>query len=138
MQYKIPVQIENDDPIFLNLSLKQLVILMVWWGIAYTIYNSLAPSLWNEIALIPSIFIAIITAVIALFKISEMTFVPFILNKIRQLINSEPKIWSQGIDSFQPIDIWYVTKQSNKKQKEVDTTQKIEKINELQEKLKNI
>jgi hypothetical protein len=29
MQYKIPVQIENDDPIFLGMSLKQLIILMI-------------------------------------------------------------------------------------------------------------
>jgi len=29
MQYKIPVQIENEDPILLGLSLKQLAVLMV-------------------------------------------------------------------------------------------------------------
>jgi hypothetical protein len=30
MQYKIPVQIENEDPIMLWLSLRQLMIIMVW------------------------------------------------------------------------------------------------------------
>ena len=29
MQYKIPVQIENEDPIFLGLSLRQLTIIMI-------------------------------------------------------------------------------------------------------------
>jgi len=29
MQYKIPVQIENEDPIFLGLSLRQLAIMML-------------------------------------------------------------------------------------------------------------
>ena len=28
MQYKIPVQVENEDPIFLNLSVRQLGIIM--------------------------------------------------------------------------------------------------------------
>lgn len=30
MQYKIPLQIENEDVIVAGLSLRQLVILMVW------------------------------------------------------------------------------------------------------------
>lgn len=29
MQYKIPVQVENEDPIFLGLSLRQLMIIMI-------------------------------------------------------------------------------------------------------------
>ena len=57
MQYKIPVQIENDDPIFLWLSLKQLVILIVGWAIGYSIFKWLAPGVWSEIAAIPAIVI---------------------------------------------------------------------------------
>ena len=79
VQYKIPVQIENEDPIFLWLSLKQLVIIIIW----------------------------IFTLIVALFKHSEMTFVPFLLNLIRQIINSEPKKWVKWVDSFQPIDIFF-------------------------------
>ncbi len=138
MQYKIPVQIENADTIFLWLSLKQLIIIMIWWGIAYSLYKSLMPAIWPEVAAIPSIIIFLITLIVALFKHSEMTFLPFLLNKIRQVINSEPKIWSQWIDSYQPMDIWYITKSSEKKEKDVDTSDKVNKINELQEKLKNI
>jgi hypothetical protein len=44
MQYKIPVQIENEDPIVLGLSLRQLAILMIGGGIAYSIFTGLAPS----------------------------------------------------------------------------------------------
>lgn len=29
MQYKIPVQVENEDPILLGLSLRQLTIVMI-------------------------------------------------------------------------------------------------------------
>lgn len=138
MQYKIPVQIENQDPIFLGLSLKQLIILMVWWGIAYSIFKWLIPSVWPEIAAIPAIILALLTLVIALFKHSEMTFVPYLLNLIRQMLNSEPKKWVKWVDSFQPMDIWYVSKSTEKKEKKVEVSEKMEKINNLNEKLKNI
>ncbi len=41
MQYKIPVQIENEDPILLGLSLRQLTIIMISWAIAYQTFKSL-------------------------------------------------------------------------------------------------
>lgn len=138
MQYKIPVQIENEDPIFLWLSLKQLIIIIAWWAIAYTIFKSLAPSVWPEIAWLPSGVIFIITLVIALFKHSEMTFIPYILNFIRLSVNWWQKIWVKWVDSFQAIDIWHVTRIEEKKEKNVDTSEKVDKIKELNEKLKNI
>ncbi|MDD3645777.1 MAG: PrgI family protein [Candidatus Gracilibacteria bacterium] len=138
MQYKIPVQIENEDPIFLGLSLKQLFIIMIGFGIAYSIFQGLTPNVGPEIAAVPAIFIALITLVIALFKHSEMTFIPYILNLVRQVINSEPKKWQKGVDSYQPIDIGFVSMASEIKDKRVETSEKVEKINTLQEKLKNI
>ena len=54
MQYKIPVQIENEDPIFLWLSLRQLGIIMIGWWISYSIFGSLVNSVGFEIAIIPS------------------------------------------------------------------------------------
>ena len=54
MQYKIPVQIENEDPIFLGLSLRQLMIIMIGFGIAYLLFQNLAPQTGGEVALIPS------------------------------------------------------------------------------------
>lgn len=138
MQYKIPVQIENEDPIFLWLSLKQLFIIMIWFWIAYSIFQWLTPNVGPEIAAVPAIFIALITLVIALFKHSEMTFIPYILNLVRQVINSEPKKWQKWVDSYQPIDIWFVSMASEIKDKRVETSEKVEKINTLQEKLKNI
>gem|GEM_PF-6378787 len=34
-----------------------------------------------------------------------MTFLPFIVASLRYLINTRERIWKNGIDSFQPIDI---------------------------------
>lgn len=138
MQYKIPVQIENEDPIFLGLSLKQLTIIMIWWGIAYSIFTSLATSLWAEIALVPSAIIALISIWIAVFKYAEMKFITFVLSFIRLKTNMQERKWSKWVDSFQPIDIWYITSSTNKKEENIDFQSKIDKINELEDKLNKI
>ena len=41
MQYKIPLQIENEDIIVAGLSLRQLIIMMVWGGLAYTVFKNM-------------------------------------------------------------------------------------------------
>ena len=138
MQYKIPVQIENEDPIVAWLSLRQLAIIMIWWSIAYSLFTSLQKSLWNEIALIPAIIIWWIALLIALFRYSEMTFIPFILSFIRFKTNLEERKWMKWIDSFQPIDIWYLTSSQSKKEEKIDFTSKIDKINELENKLNKL
>ena len=138
MQYKIPVQIENDDPIFLGLSLKQLIILMIGWAIAYMIFKGLAPGIGWEIAAIPSIFVFLITLMVVLFKHSEMTFIPFILNLIRLNLSSDSKTWVKWVDSFEPIEVWYVTQIEEKKKANIDTSEKIEQIEALKDKLNKI
>jgi len=138
MQYKIPVQIENEDPIVLGLSLRQLAIIMIWWSIAYSIFTSLAPSAWAEIALIPTIIIAWLSLLIALFKFSEMTFIPYILSFIRYKSNIEERKWIKWVDSFQPIDIWFISNNESKKEKSIDLSSKIDKINDLENKLNKI
>ncbi len=138
MQYKIPVQIENEDPIVAWLSLRQLAIMIIWWTIAYNIFTSLAKSTSTEIAIIPSFIIFSITLLIALFKYSEMTFIPFVLSFIRFKSNTEERVWVKWVDSFQPIDIWYLTSSQSKKEEKIDFTSKIDKINELENKLNKI
>ena len=138
MQYKIPVQIENEDPIFLGLSLRQLAILMVGWAIAYLIFTSLAPNMGPEIALLPSGVVAIITLAIAIFKYNEMTFIPFILALIRFNIFPRKRHWQSTVDSFQAIDIGFLSNIEEKKQESIDMQEKIDTIQELQDKLKKI
>ena len=138
MQYKIPVQIENEDPIVLGLSMRQLAICMIFFGIAYSMFTSLEKSVGTEIALIPSGFIALVWVTIAIFKQSEMTFVPFVLALIRNSINPKERMWQGKIDSFQPIDIWFLTKNQATATENLDFTSKIDKIQELDERLKNI
>ena len=138
MQYKIPVQIENEDPIVLWLSLRQLSIIMIWWWLAYSLFTSMAPNVWWEVALIPSAAIFLLAILIAIFKYSEMTFVPFILSFVRFKVNNEERKWMKWVDSFQPIDIWYLTSSESKKEEKIDFSNKIDKINELEDKLNKI
>ena len=56
-------------------------------GIGYSIFKKLEGAIGTEAALIPAIFFAAMGVVIALFKNSEMTFLPFILNLIRLQLN---------------------------------------------------
>jgi len=108
MQYKIPVQVENEDKIFLNLSIRQLVIIMIGFSIAYSIFKSLEKNVWWAIALFPTLVIWFITAVIALFKHSEMTFTPFLLNLIRLQLNAGMRVWSKWVESYNKVELWYI------------------------------
>ena len=138
MQYKIPVQIENEDPIVLGLSLRQLAIIMAWWWLAYSIFNGLVPQVGKEIAAIPAILIFWITLMIALFKQYEMTFIPFMLALLRFNINYKERIWQKWVDSFSPLDIGHITNAQEKKDSQVTLKNKSEQIQELSQKLDKI
>ena len=138
MQYKIPVQIENEDPIVLGLSLRQLTIIAIWWWIWYSLFTSLWPSVWPEMAAIPSIAIFLIAVLIAIFKYAEMTFVPFILSFIRLKVNYEQRKWLKWVDSFQPIDIGFIVNNDSKTDSNIDFSDKIDKIKNLDNKLDKI
>lgn len=138
MQYKIPVQIENEDPIVLWLSLRQLTIIMVWWWLWYAVFWWLVEVLSAEIAAIPAIIIAWIAVFIAIFKQYEMTFIPFILAILRFNINLKDRFWMKWIDSFNPLDIWIITSSSEKKEEIIDFKDKMDKINSLEDKLNKI
>nr|MDD3719704.1 PrgI family protein [Candidatus Gracilibacteria bacterium] len=138
MQYKIPVQIENEDPIMLGLSLRQLSIIMVGGGIAYGIFKKLVVNIPAEIALIPTIIIVIITLFIALFKNSGMTFIPFVMSFIRYKVNIPERTWRVGVDSYSPMDIGFLSQNEIIEKENIDFQTKMDKIKELDEKLKKI
>lgn len=109
MQYKIPLQIENEDEIVLWLSLRQIVIIAAYGGIAYTIYNKTHLSIGDWLALFLAIPIAVLGIVIALMRIYEMTFLPTVLNFLRLSLNGQQRQWSQWTDSYSELDIGYIT-----------------------------
>lgn len=138
MQYKIPVQIENEDPIILGLSLRQLIILMVAGGIWYSLFQSLAAIVAVEVAAIPGIIIFIIGFLIAKFNQYGMTFTKFVLAFARSKANLPNRRWMQWVDSFQPIDIWYVAATTKTENDAIDTKSKMDKIKDLDNKINDL
>lgn len=108
MQYKIPIQIENEDVIVAGLSLRQLIIIMVWWGIGYAVFKSTETKVWPTAWFLFAAPFVLIGIVVALMKISEMTFLPTALNFFRLSLNGKDRIWSQGTDGFSEVDVGYV------------------------------
>ena len=87
-------------------------------GIGYSIFKKLEPAVGTEAALVPAIFFAAMGVIIALFRNSEMTFLPFILNLIRLQLNVGTRAWSKGTDSYSTfVDIGFVTSYANIKTK---------------------
>ena len=138
MQYKIPVQIEMADRIILWLSLKQLAILLIGLWITYQVWSSLAQRFGAEIAFVPTAILWWITILIVWFKRAEMTFFPYLLSLVRFNINLKERQFVKGTDSFQPIDIGFVTSEGWKAEKDIDFDSKIDKITKLEDKLKKI
>lgn len=108
MQYKIPIQIENEDVIVAWLSLRQLMIMMIWWGIGYGVFKFCETRIGPLAGIWLGAPFAIIGVVVALLKISEMTFLPATLNFFRLSLNAKSRIWSQGADSYSEMEIGYI------------------------------
>ncbi|MFA6091145.1 MAG: hypothetical protein WC774_05220, partial [Candidatus Gracilibacteria bacterium] len=88
--------------------LRQLTIIMVGGGFGYSVFKSLEPSIGADVALFPTLIIVGLTLIIALFRHTEMTFVPFFLNLIRLNLNVGNRVWSKGVDSYNSLEVGYV------------------------------
>lgn len=67
-----------------------------------------------------------------------MTFIPFVMSIIRLNIFPRERNWQNTIDSFQPIDVGFLSDEGQKKSESIDMQEKIDTIEELQDKLKKI
>jgi len=140
MQYKIPIQIENEDTIVLGLSLRQLIIIMVWAGVAYGIFKYMEPRVGAELSLVIAIPLVVLGVAVAIVRISEMTFLPLILNLFRLSLNAKSRPWVQGTDSFSELEIGFIAPEgapqtvvSNK-----SFTEAVGEKDEFAERLKNL
>lgn len=145
MQYKIPVQIENEDRIILGLSLRQLMIIMAGGALAYGTFQKIAGTTGQAASdgskLIGGIIAFLIIAVavfIAKFNNHEMTFVPFILNYLRLRVNGAERVWGQGVDSVPPLQVGFVATPARADQKRSNAKAQHEIYASLEDKLKNL
>jgi hypothetical protein len=135
MQYKIPLQIENEDTIVAGLSLRQLGIIAIGCGIGYTIFNLLDDKLGTTVASVFAGIPIIIFIIVALIRISEMTFLPAVLNFSRLHLNAKLRQWSMGTDSFSDLEIGYVTPANEKKEAKANTSLESKMSEEVTEKI---
>ena len=139
MQYKIPIQVENEDTIILGLSLRQMGIIIVGLVLAFGFFNKFQETLPKTPLIIVCVLIGGIFFVVAKFRTHEMTFLPFILNFARYKINGngakgEGRTWTRGVDSYSPLEIGYVRPEfavSGNKKRQKDTSKFAENIKTL-------
>lgn len=114
MQYKIPIQIENEDTIIFDLSLRQMGIIIVGVVLAFGLFNKFQGVIPNTPLFIICIILIGIFFVVAKFRTHEMTFLPFMLNLARFKINGngsngQGRVWIRGVDSYSPLEIGHVS-----------------------------
>lgn len=139
MQYKIPIQIENEDTIIFDLSLRQMGIIIVWVILAFGLFNKFQGTIPNTPLFIVCVIIIGIFFVVAKFRTHEMTFLPFILNLARYKINGngwngQGRVWIRGVDSYSPLEIGYVqseTYTSRGKKREKNTSNLAEQLKKI-------
>lgn len=138
MQYKIPLQIENEDIIVAGLSLRQLIIMMVWGGLGYTVFKNMEPKVGGMIAAIMAVPLVLIGISVALTKIYEMTFLPAVLNYIRLSLNAKSRTWSVGTDSFSDLEVGYVILPSVEKELKQNVSMESKMTEEISEKINKL
>ena len=71
------------------------MIMMIWGGIGYGIFKYSEPRVGATLALWFGIPFIVAGVIVALVKISEMTFLPATLNFFRLSLNAKSRMWSQ-------------------------------------------
>jgi len=98
MRYKVPQDIDQEDKIFLFVSMRQLIYLVIGFFFAYMLYSAMAKI--YTMSMIESILLWFplgIAAVFAFVKVKGMTLFHFILVIIEQLFFRPPKRFWQNI-----------------------------------------
>jgi hypothetical protein len=122
MQYKIPIQIENEDVIVAWLSLRQLMIIMIWGGIGYGVFKYAEARIGPVIGLWLGGPFIVVGIIVALVRISEMTFLPATLNFLRLSLNAKSRMWSQWADSYSEMDVGYISPSNVQKETKANKT----------------
>ena len=74
MQFKIPQDVQRADKIVGPLTLRQLIIVAIGSGIAYSLYLVMSKQYVVQIWLIPVIFVMAITALFAFYRFHNIPF----------------------------------------------------------------
>jgi hypothetical protein len=99
---------------------------MIWGGIGYGIFKYAEPRVGSTLGLWFGGPFVVIGFLIAILKVSEMTFLPATLNFLRLSLNAKSRIWSQGTDSYSEMDVGYIM--PTNAQKEIKSNKSYEQV----------
>lgn len=95
---------------------------MIWGGIGYGVFKFTETNINTTLGLWLGAPFVLIGIVVALMKISEMTFLHVTLNFFRLTLNSRLRMWSQGTDSFSDMEVGYVAPSNGQKEASANKT----------------
>lgn len=95
MQFKIPQDVLRPDKIVGFLTLRQLIIVAMGGGIAYSLYLVLSREYLVEIWLPPVLFISFITAAFAFVRFHDIVFEKLILIFIEYKFKPRARTWQK-------------------------------------------
>lgn len=92
MRYKVPQNVQREDQILWFLTLRQVIILIVGFGLSYVLWSSLSKQYeLNQIETILLWIPAALAAAICFVKIHGISIFKFILLQIEQLMFRPPR-----------------------------------------------
>jgi hypothetical protein len=125
LQYKIPQNVQLEDKIVLFLTMKQLIICGIGFGIAYVIYITLAKSYYAEVWAPPVFIVVAITCAVAFLKIKRLSFIKWCLLMIEAMILPHKRIWDKRYST--ELFLKYVVPPKKVKKKEEAAEQQEER-----------
>lgn len=97
MQFRIPQDVQREDTIFLNVTFKQLLIMLIGGGISYSLYIILAKSGQSQMtSIVPALVLVFVTLAVAFLKIRDMTFLEAVLYYIEYSMKPKIRFWKMG------------------------------------------
>lgn len=92
MRFKVPQNVQREDQILWFLTLRQVIILILGFGISYTLFNSLSKQYdLNQLEIILCWVPAGISAIVCFLKIHGISLFKFVLLQLEQLLFRQPR-----------------------------------------------
>jgi hypothetical protein len=92
MRFKVPQNVQREDQILWFLTLRQVIILILGFGLSYTLFNGLSKQYdLNQLEIILCWVPAGISAAISFLKIHGISLFKFVLLQLEQLLFRQPR-----------------------------------------------
>lgn len=91
-QFKVPLNVQRADTIIGPLTMSQLMVAIVGFGLAYGVYLSLQ----SPVNIIVSILIAAVTAAFALIHVHDLSFGHYLSILTLYLLKPRLRVWEKG------------------------------------------